>query len=346
MTINADMESFINGLPKAELHLHIEGTLEPELLFELAHRHGTKLKHDSVEELRKAYAFENLQSFLDIYYEGAGVLVKEEDFYELAMAYFRKCHEERVVHTEVFFDPQTHTSRGVPFKDVIMGLNRARRDAEKMFDISIYYIMCFLKHLSEEEAIATFHESLEFKDLIVGVGLDSTELGNPPEKFQKVMQMCRKAGYRLVSHAGEEGPPDFVRDTLDLLKVERIDHGIRSIEDKALMKRLADEQIPLTLCPLSNCKLCVIDRMEDFPLRTMLDSNICCTINSDDPSYFGGYIIDNYKSITKSLGLSKGDLQVLARNGFKASFAPDSKKKKWVQLVDDYCDNHEKALVG
>ena len=344
--INADMESFIKGLPKAELHLHIEGTLEPELLFELAHRHGTKLKHDSVEELRKAYAFENLQSFLDIYYEGAGVLVKEEDFYELAMAYFRKCHEENIVHAEVFFDPQTHTSRGVPFKDVIMGLTRAKEDAEKMFDISVYYIMCFLKHLSEEEAIATFNESLEFKDLIIGVGLDSTELGNPPEKFQRVMQMCGEAGYRLVSHAGEEGPPEFVRDSLDVLKVERIDHGIRSIEDKTLMKRLADEQIPLTLCPLSNCKLCVIDRMEDFPLRAMLDQNICCTINSDDPSYFGGYMNDNYRSITKSLKLSKEDLQKLAKNGFRASFAPESEKKKWIQMVDEYCENHEKALVG
>jgi adenine deaminase len=334
------MDDFINGLPKAELHLHIEGTLEPELLFALAQRNGIHLKHDSVEKLREAYAFENLQSFLDIYFEGADVLLHEHDFYDLAMAYFHKAHSENILHAEVFFDPQTHTVRGVAFRDVILGLTRAKQDAEKELGISVYYIMCFLRHLSEEDAIATLQQSLEFKDLIVGVGLDSTELGNPPAKFQNVIQMSREAGYRIVSHSGEEGPPEYVRDTLDLLKVERIDHGVRSVEDPNLLQRLAKEQIPLTLCPLSNCKLCVIDKMEDFPLKKLLEANVCCTINSDDPSYFGGYIVENYKSITKSLGLSKDDLQLLARNGFKASFAPDADKQKWMDMVDDYCRMH------
>ncbi|KAG7353644.1 adenosine deaminase [Nitzschia inconspicua] len=339
------MDDFIDGLPKAELHLHIEGTLEPELLFDLARRNGVKIKHDSVEKLREAYAFENLQSFLDIYYEGADVLLHEADFYDLAMAYFRKASSENILHAEVFFDPQTHTCRGVPFKDIIMGLTRAKEDARKELGISVYYIMCFLKHLSEEDAIATFQQSLEFKDLIIGVGLDSTELGNPPAKFQKVIQMSHEVGYRVVSHAGEEGPPEYVRDALDLLKVERIDHGIRSVEDKDLLQRIAKEKIPLTLCPLSNCKLCVIEKMEDFPLKTLLEANVCCTINSDDPSYFGGYIVENYKSITKSLNLSKEDLQLLAKNGFQASFAPDADKQKWVDMVDAYYQKH-KAIVG
>jgi adenine deaminase len=341
----SSMDDFILGLPKAELHLHIEGTLEPELLFDLAQRNHVTLKHESVEQLREAYAFENLQSFLDIYYEGAAVLIHEQDFYDLAMAYFRKAVSENILHTEVFFDPQTHTSRGVAFRDVIMGLTRAKEDAAKELGLSVYYIMCFLKHLSEEDAIATFQQSLEFKDLIVGVGLDSTELGNPPAKFQKVIQLCHDAGYRVVSHSGEEGPPEYVRDTLDLLKVERIDHGIRSVEDKELLQRIAKEQIPLTLCPLSNCKLCVIDKMEDFPLKALLEANVCCTINSDDPSYFGGYIVENYKSITKSLNLSKDQLQLLARNGFKACFAPEEEKQKWMDMVDDFYQKH-KATVG
>jgi adenosine deaminase len=344
--VSSSLDSFIDGLPKAELHLHIEGTLEPELLFELAQRNGIHLQHDSVEKLRAAYAFENLQSFLDIYYEGATVLNKEEDFYDLAMAYLRKANSENVLHTEIFFDPQTHTSRGVAFKDVIMGLTRARKEAEKEFGISVYFIMCFLKHLSEEDAIATFQQSLDFKDLIIGVGLDSTELGNPPSKFQKVIKMCHEAGYRVVSHSGEEGPPEYVRDTLDLLNVERIDHGIRSVEDKDLMDRMAKEQIPLTLCPLSNCKLCVIDKMENFPLRTLLEANVCCTINSDDPSYFGGYISENYKSIARSLELTKEDLQSLAKNSFRASFASESDKEKWINMVNDHYDNHDKVIVG
>ena len=332
-------DQFIEGLPKAELHLHIEGTLEPELMFALAERNRQKLKFDSIEQLRKAYEFENLQSFLDLYYEGAAVLIHENDFYDLAMAYFERAHEENIVHTEVFFDPQTHTARGVDFKDVILGLTRAKIDAEQKFGLSIYYLMCFLKHLSEEDAIETLQQSLEYKDLITGVGLDSTELGNPPSKFQKVIQMSREAGFHVVSHAGEEGPPEYVRDALQVLKAERIDHGVRSVEDNDLMEHLAKEQIPLTLCPLSNCKLCVIDEMKKFPLHTLLDANICCTINSDDPSYFGGYINENYKCIANALGLTIENLKTLAKNGFKASFAPETHKQKWLKKVDTYCEN-------
>lgn len=301
------------------------------------------MKYESVEKLREVYDFENLQSFLDIYYDGANVLIHEEDFYDLAFAYFKKAHEDNVLHAEIFFDPQTHTDRGVEFKDVIDGLTRARIDAEKEFGISAYYIMCFLKHLTEEEAIETLKQSIPYKDQIIGVGLDSTELGNPASKFKKVMKMSKDAGYQLVSHAGEEGPPEFVSDALDILNVERIDHGIRSLEDDKLIKRLAKEQIPLTLCPLSNCKLCVIDKMEDFPLQAFLDANICCTINSDDPSYFGGYINDNFKCVNKSLNLTLEDLQTLAKNSFKASFAPETKKEEWISMVDTYYQNFKKA---
>lgn len=332
----ASLDTFIDGLPKCELHLHIEGTLEPEMVFELAKRNGTALKFDSMEELREAYNFENLQSFLDLYYQGADVLLTELDFYDLAMAFFIKAHSENTVHVEVMFDPQTHTARGVEFKDVILGLTRAKKDAAKEFGISVYYIMCYLKHLTEEEAIATFKQSLPFKDLIMAVGLDSAELGNPPAKFERVMRMSREAGYQLVSHAGEEGPPEYVRETIDLLDVDRIDHGIRSVEDDALVKRIAKEQIPLTLCPLSNLKLCVIDKMEDFPLHALLEANVCATINSDDPAYFGGYINENYKEITRALKLTMEDLQTLAKNGFKASFAPEDEKLKWINMVDNY----------
>jgi adenosine deaminase len=334
--IVSPLDAFIEGLPKCELHLHIEGTLEPEMVFVLAKRNGIELKFDSVEELREAYNFENLQSFLDLYYQGADVLLKEQDFYDLAMAFFVKAHSEKVVHVEVMFDPQTHTDRGVAFKDVIMGLTRAKEDAGRDLGLSVYYIMSYLKHLTEEQAIATFQESLPYKDLIMGVGLDSAELGNPPSKFERVMRMSREAGYQLVSHAGEEGPAEYVRETIDLLDVDRIDHGIRSVEDDELVQRIAREQIPLTLCPLSNLKLCVIDKMEDFPLRALLEANVCATINSDDPAYFGGYVNENYKEITRALNLTMEDLQLLAKNGFKASFAPAEEKEQWMKMVDDY----------
>jgi adenine deaminase len=341
-TLDATMVAFIEGLPKCELHLHIEGTLEPEMVFELAKRNGKEVKFDSVEELREAYNFENLQSFLDLYYQGADILLHEQDFYDLAMAFFKKAHSEKIIHVEAFFDPQTHTDRGVDFKDVIMGLTRAKEDATKELGISVYFIMCFLKHLTEEQAIATLEQSLPYKHLIMGVGLDSTEMGNPPAKFEKVMRMSREAGYQLVSHAGEEGPPEYIRETIDLLDVDRIDHGIRSVEDDELVKRIAREQIPLTLCPLSNCKLCVIEKMEDFPLHALLEANVCATINSDDPAYFGGYLNENYKEITRALKLTMEDLQTLAKNGFKASFAPDTEKEKWNKMVDDYYHSFKK----
>ena len=343
---SSPLDGFIDGLPKCELHLHIEGTLEPEMVFELAKRNNKEqsLKFESVEDLRKAYNFNSLQDFLDIYYDGSDVLVTEQDFYDLAMAYLRRAHSENIKHCEVFFDPQTHTARGVPFKDVILGLDRAKRDAVNQFNgMSVYYIMCFLKHLSEDEAIDTLKESLPFKELIVGVGLDSTETGNAPSKFERVMKMSREEGYQLVSHAGEEGPPDYIRETIDVLDVDRIDHGIRSVEDDELVKRIAKEGIPLTLCPLSNCKLCVFKRMEDFPLHALLEANVCCTINSDDPAFFGGYVNENYKSITKALSLTKDDLQKLAQNSFRASFAPETDKVKWIQMVDEYCENFDKA---
>jgi adenosine deaminase len=340
------LDTFIEGLPKCELHLHIEGTLEPEMVFVLAQRHGIELKYQSVDELREAYNFENLQSFLDLYYQGADVLLTEQDFYDLAMAFFIKVHSENVLHVEVMFDPQTHTDRGVTFKDVIMGLSRAKEDAMKDLGMSVYYIMSYLKHLTEDEAIVTFHQSLPYKDLIVGVGLDSAEMGNPPSKFEGVMRMSREAGYRLVCHAGEEGPPDYVRETIDLLDVDRIDHGIRSVEDDELVKRIAKEQIPLTLCPLSNLKLCVFERMEDFPLHALLEANVIATINSDDPAYFGGYVNDNYKEISHALNLTMLDLQVLAQNGFKASFAPKEDKDRWIKMVDDYCEACKKDSVN
>ena len=307
----------------------------------MAERNDKKLKFASVEELRQAYDFQNLQSFLDLYYDGAGVLMTEQDFYDVAYAYYSKAHRDTVKHVEIFFDPQTHTDRGISFKDVITGLTRARIDAEQHFGISSYYIMCFLKHLSEQDAMTTLKESLPYKDQIIGVGLDSTELGNPPEKFKSVMKLASEAGYELVSHAGEEGPTRFVEQALDVLNVKRIDHGIRSLDDPLLLQRLAKEQIPLTLCPMSNCKLCVIEKMEDFPLKAFLDANICCTINSDDPSYFGGYVNDNYKSVYNSLEtITLRDLQTLAKNSFRASFAPESKKQEWMKEVDTYCTNY------
>merc|ERR1719502_67193 len=344
MNNSINIDRFIDGLPKCELHLHIEGTLEPEMVFDLAKRNNlTVPKFNSVEELRAAYDFENLQSFLDLYYDGAAVLLKEQDFYDLAYAYYKKAAEENVLHTEVMFDPQTHTSRGVAFEAVINGLTRAKNDAERDFGISVNYIMSFLKHLTEEEAIETLKESIPYKHLIHSVGLDSTELGNPPQKFEKVMKMAREEGYRLVSHAGEEGPAEYVRDAIDILNVDRIDHGVRSVDDDKLVERIAKMRMPLTLCPLSNLKLCVVDKMEDFPLRKLMDANVCCTINSDDPAYFGGYINDNFRSVQKACNLTAEDLQELAKNSFEACFAPETQKKEWMKMVDTYCNDFKEA---
>lgn len=319
---------WIQGLPKAELHLHIEGTLEPELMFALAQRNKLKLRFSSPAEVRKAYEFKDLQSFLDIYYEGANVLRTPEDFHDLAMAYFERAHADGVVHVEMFFDPQTHTSRGIEMKTVIEGLDSARNLAKKRFGISSGLIMCFLRHLSEDEALATLKSALPFRDKLLGVGLDSGEKGNPPAKFKDVFAKARAEGLHAVAHAGEEGPASYVRDALDLLKAERIDHGVRCVEDAELVKRLAAEKIPLTVCPLSNVKLRVFDRLQDHNLRSLLAAGLRATINSDDPAYFGGYVGKNYGDTAQALRLTEAELSALARNSIEASFLPAADKAR------------------
>ncbi len=320
------MKNFIQNLPKAELHLHIEGTLEPELMFSLAKKNGIAIPHNSVEDVKKAYNFNSLQSFLDIYYAGASVLVDSDDFYELTMAYLRKCHEQNILHVEIFFDPQTHTSRGVAFGDVVEGITEALSDAQKEYGISSFLIMSFLRHLSQEDAIATLKESLPYKYFIKGVGLDSSELGNPPSKFQKVFQMAKNAGYECVAHAGEEGDASYIKEALDLLHVARIDHGVRCEEDKELMQRLKKEQIPLTVCPLSNLKLKVVQDMKEHNIKRLLEYGLMVTVNSDDPAYFGGYLNENFEAIATSLKMSKEQIKTLARNSFKASFLSEEEK--------------------
>lgn len=323
----------IQALPKAELHVHIEGTFEPELMFAIAQRNQIQIPYQSVEEVKQAYNFHNLQSFLDIYYAGANVLVYEQDFYDLAWAYFEKCAEDRVVHTEMFFDPQTHTERGVEFATVIAGLKRACQDAQQKLGISSQLIMCFLRHLSEEKAFETLEQALPFKDEIIAVGLDSSEVGHPPAKFERVFAKAREAGFLIVAHAGEEGPPEYVWEALDLLKVNRIDHGVRSEEDKQLMARLIAEKMPLTVCPLSNLKLCVVNDMKEHNIRRLLQQGVHVTVNSDDPSYFGGYMNDNFIAIQQALDLSNEELKQLATNSFEASFISDQEKQKWIAEI-------------
>ena len=323
----------IQALPKAELHVHIEGTFEPELMFAIAQRNQIQIPYQSVEEVKQAYNFHNLQSFLDIYYAGANVLVYEQDFYDLAWAYFEKCAEDRVVHTEMFFDPQTHTERGVEFATVIAGLKRACQDAQQKLGISSQLIMCFLRHLSEEKAFETLEQALLFKDEIIAVGLDSSEVGHPPAKFERVFAKAREAGFLIVAHAGEEGPPEYIWEALDLLKVNRIDHGVRSEEDKQLMARLIAEKMPLTVCPLSNLKLCVVNDMKEHNIRRLLQQGVHVTVNSDDPSYFGGYMNDNFIAIQQALDLSNEELKQLATNSFEASFISDQEKQKWIAEI-------------
>ena len=323
----------IQALPKAELHVHIEGTFEPELMFAIAQRNQIQIPYQSVEEVKQAYNFHNLQSFLDIYYAGANVLVHEQDFYDLAWAYFEKCAEDKVVHTEMFFDPQTHTERGVKFATVIVGLKRACIDAKEKLGISSQLIMCFLRHLSEEKAFETLEQALPFKDEIIAVGLDSSEVGHPPAKFERVFAKAREAGFLIVAHAGEEGPPEYIWEALDLLKVNRIDHGVRSEEDKQLMARLIAEKMPLTVCPLSNLKLCVVNDMKEHNIRRLLQQGVHVTVNSDDPSYFGGYMNDNFIAIQQALDLSNQELKQLAINSFEASFIPDQEKQKWIAEI-------------
>ncbi|NNP67478.1 adenosine deaminase [Acinetobacter sp. Ac_5812] len=323
----------IRALPKAELHVHIEGTFEPELMFAIAQRNQIQIPYQSVEEVKQAYNFHNLQSFLDIYYAGANVLVLEQDFYDLAWAYFEKCAEDRVVHTEMFFDPQTHTERGVEFATVLAGLKRACADAKEKLGISSQLIMCFLRHLSEEKAFETLEQALPFKDDIIAIGLDSSEVGHPPAKFERVFAKAREAGFLIVAHAGEEGPPEYIWEALDLLKVNRIDHGVRSEEDERLMVRLIAEKMPLTVCPLSNLKLCVVKDMGEHNIRRLLQQGVHVTVNSDDPSYFGGYMNDNFVAIQQALDLSNDELKQLAINSFEASFISDEEKQKWIAEV-------------
>ena len=331
----ARLPALLCAMPKAELHIHIEGSLEPELIFALAQRNGVALPYANVEALRAAYAFADLQSFLDIYYAGASVLLKEADFFDMAMAYFRRASADHVVHAELFFDPQTHTGRGVPFKTVIDGLTRACDAAQRELGISALLILCFLRHMSEEAAMATLDEALPYRSQFVGVGLDSSERGHPPEKFARVFARCRELGLRLVAHAGEEGPPAYIWSALDDLRVERIDHGVRCVEDPALVERLAAERVPLTVCPLSNVKLCVYKTMAEHQLPAMLAAGLCATVNSDDPAYFGGYVNQNYLATFEALPqLTARDAHTLAANSFEASFASAADKQRWAKALD------------
>lgn len=325
--------ALIRALPKAELHVHIEGTFEPELMFSIAQRNQIDIPYKSVEDVKQAYNFHNLQSFLDIYYAGAAVLIHEQDFYDLAWAYFEKCHADHVVHTEMFFDPQTHTDRGIAFEVVLNGLKRACDDAKDKLGISSHLIMCFLRHLSEEAAFKTLEQALPFKDHIIGVGLDSSEVGHPPSKFERVFAQAREAGFLIVAHAGEEGPAEYVWEALDLLKVNRIDHGVRSEEDPVLMQRLILEKMPLTVCPLSNLKLHVVQDMAEHNIRRLLQQGVHVTVNSDDPSYFGGYMNDNFIAITEALDLTEDELKQLAINSFEASFISDAEKQAWKNKI-------------
>jgi adenosine deaminase len=330
------MTTFIKGLPKAELHLHIEGTLEPELMFALAKRNGVDLPYGSVEELRGAYGFGNLQDFLDLYYQGVQVLLEEQDFYDLTWAYLERIAKQGVLHTEIFFDPQAHTARGVAFSTVIDGLQRALRDGEQRFGITSKLIMCFLRHLDQDDAMRTLDQALDHKDRIVAVGLDSSELGHPPAKFKDVFARAREVGFLAVAHAGEEGPAEYVREALDELRVVRIDHGNRSLDDEALVRRLAEAKTPLTVCPLSNLKLAVIKDMKDHPLREMIEKGLFVTVNSDDPAYFGGYINENYQAVQAALDLTRAQLAALARNSFEASFLDAPEKRALITRLEDY----------
>ena len=334
-----DLTALIQQIPKAELHLHIEGTLEPELMMRLAKRNNIEIPYASVDEIRSAYEFSDLQSFLDIYYAGAQVLIKEQDFYDLTWAYLERAAGDNVRHVEIFFDPQTHTERGISFGTVIAGIYRALEDGTSKLDITFEVIMCFLRHLSADDAMATLEQALPYKGKIRAVGLDSSEVGHPPSKFVEVFDRARDEGFLTVAHAGEEGPPEYIWEALDLLKVERIDHGVRSLEDSALVDRLAKEQMPLTVCPLSNIKLRVFDKLEDHNLKKLLDAGLCVTINSDDPAYFGGYVGENFLQTQKALHLSADDIRVLAKNSFAASFLDDAIRIQHITDIDQIIPN-------
>lgn len=328
------MDKLASTLPKAELHLHIEGTFEPELIFEIAARNKIKIPFESVEQLKAAYEFEDLQSFLNLYYAAMNVLRTEQDFYDLASAYFARAHEQNVVHAEIFFDPQAHTGRGIPFDVVIDGLWRAVQDSKQKYGITSKLIMCFLRDHSAESAMKTIEEAAKYGDRIVAVGLDSAEVGNPPQKFQQVFDKARSLGWLTVAHAGEEGPPEYIWEAIKLLKVKRIDHGVRSLEDPILTKHLVETQTPLTVCPLSNVRLKVFSHMRHHNLKEMLDLGIRATINSDDPAYFGGYVSDNFRAAQSGLDLTRHDIETLARNSFHASFLTDAERGEYLSMID------------
>jgi adenosine deaminase len=328
------LPALLRAMPKCELHIHIEGSLEPELIFRLAERNRVKLAYPSVQALRAAYAFTDLQSFLDIYYAGASVLLTEEDFFDMGMAYFRRAAADKVVHAELFFDPQTHTERGVPMAHVIEGLWRACAAAEREFGISSALILCFLRHLSEEAALATLEAALPHRAQFIGVGLDSSERGHPPAKFARVFVRARELGLHRVAHAGEEGPPEYIREALDVLAAERIDHGVRCLEDAGLVARLVRERVPLTVCPLSNLKLCVVPSLAQHPLAALLEAGLVATVNSDDPAYFGGYLNENFVATFAALPqLGAAEAWTLAQNSFAASFAPPAQKARWQEML-------------
>ncbi len=334
-----NIENFIHNIPKAELHIHIEGSLEPELIFKIAKRNNVPLKYSSVEDLRKAYNFHNLQSFLDIYYEGANVLLEEEDFYDMTCAYIEKLKAQNVVHAEIFFDPQTHTARNVSFEKMIKGITRALVKGKEKYEISSGLIMCFLRHLSAGSAMETLEQSLPYKDMILAIGLDSSEVGNPPSKFTEVFKKASSLGFLTVAHAGEEGPPNYIWEALEKLNVSRVDHGVRCLEDKDLVKELVKKEIPLTVCPLSNVKLSVFKKLEEHNLKELLDAGLIATVNSDDPAYFGGYMSENFLGVQKSLNLTKKHIYTLAKNSFKASFLSDLEKQKYLDKLDNFVES-------
>ncbi|NVK39992.1 MAG: adenosine deaminase [Oceanospirillaceae bacterium] len=337
------MEHFLSSMPKAELHMHLEGSLEPELMFALANRNGIELPWDTVDQVRAAYDFGNLQDFLDIYYQGAGVLQTEQDFYDLTWAYLKQCETQNVIHTEPFFDPQTHTARGIDIGVQIRGIERALQHGREQLGISSRLILSFLRHLSEEEAFHVFEQALPYRDSFVAVGLDSSEAGNPPAKFQRVFEKALAEGFLTVAHAGEEGPAEYVRQALDLLKVSRIDHGVRSAEDPALIDRLVEEQIPLTVCPLSNVRLRVFQSLDQHNILAMLERGVKVTVNSDDPAYFGGYMGENFVEMHRQLGMSREQAVALSRNAFEAAFLPDEEKAALIKRLDDFVVNYDNA---
>jgi len=337
--MSAITRDWLDKLPKVELHMHLEGSLEPGLMFELARRNKIELSFESVDQIRQAYEFSNLQDFLDIYYQGGRVLLVEQDFYDLVWAYLEKCHQQNVVHVEPFFDPQTHTDRGISFEAVIRGISRALADGENKLGISSRLIMCFLRHLSEEDAFETLAQAELYIDQIVGVGLDSSEKGHPPEKFSRVFARARDLGLLTVAHAGEEGPAEYVWNAINDLKVSRIDHGVRSIDDPGLMNYLVETRLPLTVCPLSNTKLRVFEDMSQHNILQMLEMGVCVTVNSDDPAYFGGYMTENFEALVPALGMSKVEARQLVLNSIEASFADDSRKQEIRALLEQVLVN-------